>query len=878
MTDQGERIGQLIGGYRLQRHLGKGSFGTVYLAEHVQNHSQAAVKLLRIRLTGRDDFRNFLNEARMIRLHHPHIVSILDFGMGQDDFPFLVMEYAAGGTLRDRHPKGTKLPPETIMSYVEQLASALQHAHDHHLIHQDVKPENMLVRPDGTVLLSDFGIAKIIEQSTLHSLQSTAGTPAYMAPEQSQGKPCPDSDQYALAVIIYEWFSGIRPFQGGPLEVIVQHRIDPPPSLCALCPELSPQVEQVLFKALNKAPTERFPSVAHFSEALQVAMQGTSALTLTAPNLAVLPTVPLPPLIVPSGEPATPRTTPSEVGISPPPVPESSIERQATAVDTSEKKLLSSAPDRLLETPPPKHSQVVAPRSGHRRRVLVALLCLILLITTGGGGTWLFLQTYGATSAASLATATANARRTATNVANAHATATAAANEYEKAATAQGVQFGFDAGHTNWNPYERVINSKNVTQLATRWSYSTGGSIDTSPIVVNGVVYIDSSDGKLYAFDATCHNTCQPLWSFKIGDANAPSSYAYPFASSLAEANGVVYTSSSVYSSDGTGTGKLYAFDGTCRSTCQPLWLYTLTGSTVSSPTVADGVIYISSTPYPVSGPPGDSNLYAFDATCRSACQPLWSYTLTGPTYSSSPTVANGLVYIDSTPYSADGSPSDSKLYAFDTTCRSACKPIQSYSVDGMITSLPAAANGVVYVSTTTISNTGPGDGKFSALDATCHTACKPLWSYVGTGSVFSTPAVTNNVVFVNSTTGFYGSTANSKLYAFDVTCHSACQPLWSYVIARTVYSSPTVANNVVYVSATTDTGNNPGDTKSKLYAFDASCHSPTCQPLWSNDSVTGIVRSSPFVANGVVYIGAYVGPSDGSENQGKLYALGLPS
>ena len=132
MAEQPERLGQQVGEYRLLRQLGKGSFGAVYLAEHLHDHSQMAIKLLQLQLTSRKDLKDFLNEARTIRLRHPHIVPLLDFGLSRDDIPFLVMEYAAGGTLRQHYPKGTKLPLETIDTYVTQLASALQYAHEHH--------------------------------------------------------------------------------------------------------------------------------------------------------------------------------------------------------------------------------------------------------------------------------------------------------------------------------------------------------------------------------------------------------------------------------------------------------------------------------------------------------------------------------------------------------------------------------------------------------------------------------------------------------------------------------------------------------------------------------------------------------------------------
>lgn len=286
MTDAEEYVGRSIGDYRLLRLLGKGTFGTVCLAEHLHDHSYAAVKVLHIPLTDHHALHMFLNEARTIRLRHPHIMPILDFGLSRhDDHPYLVMAYADGGTLRDRHPKGTKLSLQTIDTYVQQLASALQYAHNHRVIHRDIKPENMLVSGDGTVQLSDFGIAKISELASLSSQHKSVGTPAYTAPEQNQGKPCPASDQYALAIVVYEWLTGERPFQGSPLAVMWQHYKDAPPSLQGINPEVPARVEQVIFKALAKAPEDRFPSIMHFAEALHTAMQEDTLSTQPLPNL-----------------------------------------------------------------------------------------------------------------------------------------------------------------------------------------------------------------------------------------------------------------------------------------------------------------------------------------------------------------------------------------------------------------------------------------------------------------------------------------------------------------------------------------------------------------------------------------------------------------
>ncbi len=184
--------------------LGRGGFAEVYLGEHVRLKTQAALKVLHTRLSDKDE-ESFLLEAQTIaRLEHPHIVRVLDFDV-QEGIPFLVMSYAQGGSLRQRHPKGTILPLPTIVDYMKQVTNALQYAHDEKFIHRDLKPENMLLGRHQEVLLSDFGIALLAQTSRLQSTQEVVGTAYYMAPEQFQGKPRLASDQYALGVIIYEW-------------------------------------------------------------------------------------------------------------------------------------------------------------------------------------------------------------------------------------------------------------------------------------------------------------------------------------------------------------------------------------------------------------------------------------------------------------------------------------------------------------------------------------------------------------------------------------------------------------------------------------------------------------------------------------------------
>ena len=183
-----DRVGEQFGSYRLVRLLGQGGFAEVYLGQHIYLDTPAAIKVLHHRLAS-DDIDSFLNEARTIaRLIHPQIVRVLEFNV-QDNVPYLVVDYAPNGTLRKKYTRGTQLPVATVVSYVRQIASALQYAHEQKIIHRDVKPENMLIGRQHEILLSDFGIALVAQSSHYEStqgIQELAGTIAYMAPEQQQ--------------------------------------------------------------------------------------------------------------------------------------------------------------------------------------------------------------------------------------------------------------------------------------------------------------------------------------------------------------------------------------------------------------------------------------------------------------------------------------------------------------------------------------------------------------------------------------------------------------------------------------------------------------------------------------------------------------------
>ncbi|MFL5629161.1 MAG: protein kinase domain-containing protein, partial [Ktedonobacteraceae bacterium] len=270
----GDRLGQQLGNYRLVKLLGKGGFAEVYLGQHVRLASkQAAVKILHLLDV---DTRKFQEEAETTeKLVHPHIVRLLDFDIEQG-IPFLVLDYAPGGSLRTRHPRGSIVPFTRVGDYLKELAPALQYAHDQHILHRDIKPDNMLIGRHGELLLSDFGIA-VLSQTGRTSLEASygiGGTPYYMAPEAYRGKPEKASDQYALAVVAYEWLCGSVPFsEGNFIQLGYQHAHEPVPPLRERNPATPPEVEAVIMKALSKEPKDRFASVQAFATALDQASQ-----------------------------------------------------------------------------------------------------------------------------------------------------------------------------------------------------------------------------------------------------------------------------------------------------------------------------------------------------------------------------------------------------------------------------------------------------------------------------------------------------------------------------------------------------------------------------------------------------------------------------
>ena len=273
-------IGKRIGTYHLKRRIASGASADVYLGVHAVLGRENAIKISRTRLSAQEG-ATFLEEARLISSKlshptHPNIVDIVDAGLEEDPaaqkvIPYIVMEYASRGSILNLHRQGSILPAETIISYVKQIAEALEYAHTHGVVHRDVKPANILVADDGRLLLSDFGIAVTMQTASQQGLPAI-GTVGYIAPEQLNGHPEPASDQYSLAIIVYEWFCEKRPFEGSIEQICEQHLHTPPPPLSWKV-NIRSRAEEAVMKALAKDPTQRFASVVDFARALELAYQ-----------------------------------------------------------------------------------------------------------------------------------------------------------------------------------------------------------------------------------------------------------------------------------------------------------------------------------------------------------------------------------------------------------------------------------------------------------------------------------------------------------------------------------------------------------------------------------------------------------------------------
>jgi hypothetical protein len=276
--DRDPRIGTVLQDrYKILAPLGQGGMGVVYRGERVGLGRPVAIKFLQAQLSGHDELRKrFEREARaMSRLQHPHCVPVIDFGI-VDDVPYIVLELVPGRSLRELLLEA-RLPALRTVKLIRQVLAGLAHAHELGIVHRDIKPANIVVSEavgaGDQARILDFGLAKIIEGNPSASVSAAnvaIGTPAYMSPEQGKGgKVDARSDIYAVGVLLFELLTGKKPFVGKDLfETLKKHELEATPSVLALVPDLPPEIEGVIQRAMAKLPDHRFPDAVSFSEAL----------------------------------------------------------------------------------------------------------------------------------------------------------------------------------------------------------------------------------------------------------------------------------------------------------------------------------------------------------------------------------------------------------------------------------------------------------------------------------------------------------------------------------------------------------------------------------------------------------------------------------
>jgi serine/threonine protein kinase len=295
-------IGKQLGTCTLEQLLGAGGMGAVYLAHQQRPARTVAVKVLRaeggLTINERQEFLiRFRREADVIaQLDHINILPIYEYGE-QDGLAYLVMPYLTGGSLRDTLARNGPLSLSQALNYTEQIAAALQYAHEHRIVHRDIKPANILFHADGRLVLADFGIARIMRdagervETTLTGPSHFIGSVEYMSPEMVNGSPIDHrTDIYELGIVLFQMLAGRVPFQGTtPFMIAAQHLREQPPSLSQLKPSIPPAVDAVVHKALAKETDARYNSAREMAQALRTAIGSSDNIVQKEPYIAHTP-------------------------------------------------------------------------------------------------------------------------------------------------------------------------------------------------------------------------------------------------------------------------------------------------------------------------------------------------------------------------------------------------------------------------------------------------------------------------------------------------------------------------------------------------------------------------------------------------------------
>lgn len=267
-----DSVGRQLGPYRITKKIAKGGMAEIYEGVDEVHNRPVAIKVLRADMAEEQEFvTRFRREAEAVaQLKHPNILEVYDSGF-EDETEYITMTYVDGGSLKDLISRGP-MSPEEAVSIAIQLADALDYAHQEGIVHRDVKPSNVLLAPDGTPLLTDFGIAKSFDE-TQHLTRTgrSIGTPQYMAPEQIQGDPVDHrTDVYALGIVLYEMVTGRVPFDATtPAAALYKQINEPPPPISEAKVEIPGWLEDIIQKAIAKNPADRYQRAADLAAALR---------------------------------------------------------------------------------------------------------------------------------------------------------------------------------------------------------------------------------------------------------------------------------------------------------------------------------------------------------------------------------------------------------------------------------------------------------------------------------------------------------------------------------------------------------------------------------------------------------------------------------
>ncbi len=357
-------IGRQLDEYLLEELLGQGGMARVYRAVDVRLKRYAAIKVIGSdHLADPDYARRFSLEAQAIaRLTHPNIVHLYRYGRTDDDLLYMAMQYIEGmdlGTLLQGYWADSEfMALDDVARVIGQVCAALDYAHDQGVIHRDIKPANIMLDRQGNAHLADFGLVLLTEVGTRGEI---FGTPHYIAPEQaiSSSGATPQSDLYSVGVILYEMFTGVLPFDAeNPLEVAMLHMSQIPRPPHNLRPEITPALESVILKALEKDPPERYPTGASLSQALDKALREkramqmrTSRKTVYSRVIAGTSSLPLPPETRPEPKTAPPTKPATAPATRPKSAP--SRQSQATLPNVSPPTQPKTAPARQPHATPP---------------------------------------------------------------------------------------------------------------------------------------------------------------------------------------------------------------------------------------------------------------------------------------------------------------------------------------------------------------------------------------------------------------------------------------------------------------------------------------------------------------------------------------------